>query len=1061
MPLKVPGICRLGGKYMLELKDLTKTYKPKKGVPVQALNGINLSFEEKGLVFVLGRSGSGKSTLLNVVGGLDSLDGGEIIIDGKSSKDFKASDYDAYRNTYIGFIFQDYNLLDELTIGENIMLALELQNQKADKERLNSILKEVDLEGYADRKPNELSGGQKQRVAIARALVKNPRIIMADEPTGALDEETGIQVLNTLKKMSQDKLVIVVSHDREFAEQYADRIIRLSDGKVKSDTTLADNLTQQMENVPEKEKAPKSFVTSRLPYRYALRMGASGAWNKPLRLIITILLCMISFAAFGVVDTANSFNYNKVAINGYLDSNYQASAFTAYSTTENFQDRAIDTQGASIKDIERLKDKTGLDYVGVTFTDSKKGSDLLLLSRENIVGKNRSKYYTQTCYGYYPASAELFERMEFALTGEMPKANNEICITQYILEQMNIGGIVLYKYDEDLPDTLNYKTVTLMPDNTRTAKALVEQQFFIKLSNDYWKIVGVIDTNADKAGEFNSLKPSDKYSENKQELLEADCVEYFRYGYHSIGYISKNKYDDIVKAHIADMESWNSFGIPAEGDMDIAQGGYAKSSNFWGVASDKDLNKVNEVIWLDGKERESLKDSEYVIGLNAALRLLQEDSQIESNTYYNHNKIYFDGLISINKMSLDDLYSSLNYSGINCEARYIACFEEAERLESDKLNLFKNYVKERIDAIPDEAKFFNGKEAYVLGLLCNEIRRSGKVNINEELLGEYNITSFKENHWRMLYACYLLRSTDWREKFSLNESLTNWVSWDMSCGYKNNLTGGRTGEDIERIDAKVIYIKGKLKSLQEQKAINTQISYSFNDFEDMGQSKGNLDIVGIYVPQDDFPEENDMDTFVFNNEMFRNISKLETAPYCFLLAPMPKDRAQIEKLVSVHYEDGDRVLKMHNGVVNELDLLKGPLTTMKGIGLILGLGLAVFSTLMIGNYIGASITDKKRDIGILRALGAKANDVYAIFVNESIIIALINALMSIIVTIFACMGLNVLIKDLTQVSLSVLNFGIRQIAIMIIINIAIAVLASLLPIYRMSKKKPIDCIRDR
>ena len=155
MPLKVPGICRLGGKYMLELKDLTKTYKPKKGVPVQALNGINLSFEEKGLVFVLGRSGSGKSTLLNVVGGLDSLDGGEIIIDGKSSKDIKASDYDAYRNTYIGFIFQDYNLLDELTIGENIMLALELQNQKADKERLNSILKEVDLEGYADRKPNE------------------------------------------------------------------------------------------------------------------------------------------------------------------------------------------------------------------------------------------------------------------------------------------------------------------------------------------------------------------------------------------------------------------------------------------------------------------------------------------------------------------------------------------------------------------------------------------------------------------------------------------------------------------------------------------------------------------------------------------------------------------------------------------------------------------------------------------------------------------------------------------------------------------------------------------
>ncbi len=1041
---------------MLELKDLTKTYKPKKGVPVQALNGINLSFEEKGLVFVLGRSGSGKSTLLNVVGGLDSLDGGEIIIDGKSSKDFKASDYDAYRNTYIGFIFQDYNLLDELTIGENIMLALELQNQKADKERLNSILKEVDLEGYADRKPNELSGGQKQRVAIARALVKNPRIIMADEPTGALDEETGIQVLNTLKKMSQDKLVIVVSHDREFAEQYADRTIRLADGKVKSDTTLADNLTQQMENVPEKEKATKSFATSRLPYRYALKMGASGVRSKPLRLIITILLCMVSFAAFGVVDTANSFNYNKVAINGYLDSNYQASAFTAYSTTANFPDRAIDTQGASIKDIERLKDKTGLDYVGVAFTDSKEGCDLFLLSRENIVGKNSSVYYTQTCYGYYPASVEFFEQMGFTLMGEAPKAENEICITQYILDQINIGGIVLYK--ENSSNLLSkYEDVTLLPDSTRTAKILVDQQLFIKLGDDYWKIVGVVNTNADKAGQYNSLKPLDKYSSEKNELLEAECVNYFRYGYHSIGYIYNDRYENIVKSHIADMESWNSFGTPAKGEIRIARADKAEVAEFWGVSSDKDLNKVKEVIWLDGKERTSLNDKEYVIGLNSALELLKEDYQIESNTYYNHDKIYFDGLISFNKMSLNNLYNN----GRDCEARYIACFEEAERIESDKLNLFKDYVKERIDAIPDEVIFFNGKESYVLGLLCSEIRQSEKASINEDLLGEYDLTNFKENHWRMLYAGYLLRRVDWRERFSLDGTLTNCVLWEMSCGYKNNLTSERIGEVIERIDAKVIYIKGKLKSLQEQKAINTQISYSFNDFEDMGQSKGNLDIVGIYVPQDDFPEEKNMDTFVFNNEMFRDISKLEAAPYCYLLAPMPKDRSQIEKLVDVHYEDGDRVLKMHNGVVNELDLLKGPLTTMKGIGLILGLGLAVFSMLMIGNYIGASISDKKRDIGILRALGAKANDVYAIFVNESIIIALINALMSIIVTIFACMGLNILIRNMTQVGLTVLNFGIRQIAIMIIINIAIAVLASLLPIYRMSKKKPIDCIRDR
>ena len=167
---------------MLETRELVKIYQPKKGMPVIALDGVSLTFPEKGMVFLLGKSGSGKSTLLNVLGGLDNYNGGEIIIKGVSSKDFKQKHFDSYRNTYVGFIFQEYNVLDEFTVGANIALAIELQNRKAEDSEVNRILKEVDLEGFADRKPNELSGGQKQRVAIARALVKNPQIIMADEP---------------------------------------------------------------------------------------------------------------------------------------------------------------------------------------------------------------------------------------------------------------------------------------------------------------------------------------------------------------------------------------------------------------------------------------------------------------------------------------------------------------------------------------------------------------------------------------------------------------------------------------------------------------------------------------------------------------------------------------------------------------------------------------------------------------------------------------------------------------------------------------------------------------
>ena len=178
---------------------------------------------------------------------MDSFDDGEIsIFCGKSSKDFKQSDFDSYRNTFIGFIFQEYNVMNNFTVKENIALALQLQGKKADDTQIQEILEEVDLSGLGNRKPNELSGGQLQRVAIARALIKHPEIIMADEPTGALDSHTGKQVLDTLKKLSKDKLVVlIVSHDKEFAKNYADSIIELADGQVISDIQVKNEQHQQ------------------------------------------------------------------------------------------------------------------------------------------------------------------------------------------------------------------------------------------------------------------------------------------------------------------------------------------------------------------------------------------------------------------------------------------------------------------------------------------------------------------------------------------------------------------------------------------------------------------------------------------------------------------------------------------------------------------------------------------------------------------------------------------------------------------------------------------------
>ena len=212
---------------MIKIESISKIYKFKKKKEVKALDNVSLTFSGNGITFVLGKSGSGKSTLLNILGGLDKPTSGELIIDGKNTSTFKESDYDDYRNNYLGFIFQDYNLLDEFNVIDNIELSLKIKNSELNKEKIDKILEELEIKDLSLRKINELSGGQKQRVAIARALVKEPSLILADEPTGALDEDTSLQLMEVLKRLSKDKLIIVVSHNRELASKFGDRIIEL------------------------------------------------------------------------------------------------------------------------------------------------------------------------------------------------------------------------------------------------------------------------------------------------------------------------------------------------------------------------------------------------------------------------------------------------------------------------------------------------------------------------------------------------------------------------------------------------------------------------------------------------------------------------------------------------------------------------------------------------------------------------------------------------------------------------------------------------------------------
>jgi len=222
---------------MLQLKNIVKDYHTGDEV-VQALKGISVNFRRNEFVSILGQSGCGKTTLLNIVGGLDQYTSGDLIINGKSTKDFKSRDWDSYRNNSVGFVFQSYNLIPHQSVLSNVELALTLSGvSKAERrKRAKEVLEKVGLGNQIHKKPNQMSGGQMQRVAIARALINDPDILLADEPTGALDTETSVQIMELLKEIAKDKLVIMVTHNPELAQQYSTRIVKLLDGNIIDDS---------------------------------------------------------------------------------------------------------------------------------------------------------------------------------------------------------------------------------------------------------------------------------------------------------------------------------------------------------------------------------------------------------------------------------------------------------------------------------------------------------------------------------------------------------------------------------------------------------------------------------------------------------------------------------------------------------------------------------------------------------------------------------------------------------------------------------------------------------
>ena len=498
---------------MLELKNVNKIYKSKKANDTEALKNINISFNNIGMTFILGKSGCGKSTLLNILGGLDITTSGEIVFKGKSFNSFKNNDYDSYRNTSVGFVFQEYNLIEKFNVFDNVSYALKLQNKKIDDNVVIDVLDKVGLKDLAKRKVNELSGGQKQRVAIARALVKNPSIILADEPTGNLDSESSKNIFEILKNLSQERLVIVVSHDEESARTYGDRIISLQDGVVIGDTNP--NISQEDSNY--------SLKKNHLPFGEAFRFAIKNIFGRKGKLILSIILISFALSFFGfavmqsnlrskkeIEKVVNNFDMKYIEINK-LTTKHGTCPLSGYwlncYNTSNY---------ISEEEYNKLSNEKETKLQKRFYFPIDNSHLIRDMNDEEI----NSLGFFYSNYRFGSAFGELKkEEFDFKLIGSIPKDYSEIVIIKPLADFIIEYGVNLYSESGE--------TELFKP---KDYQELVSSKKELQFGNSKVIISGIIDDDLDEFEELKSLSREeirrDNLSIEKKKIINKYIYQY-------------------------------------------------------------------------------------------------------------------------------------------------------------------------------------------------------------------------------------------------------------------------------------------------------------------------------------------------------------------------------------------------------------------------------------------------------------------------------------------------------------------------------------------------------
>ncbi len=1016
---------------MLSVRNLRKVYKSKKAEEVVALDGVSIDFPETGFVFLLGKSGSGKSTLLNAIGGLDKFDDGEIIIKGKSSKDFSQADFDSYRNTFIGFIFQEYNILENFSVAKNLALALELQGKKADNEEVMRLLNQVEMGSYAKRKPNELSGGQKQRVAIARALIKNPEIIMADEPTGALDSNTGKQVMDTLKELSKTKLVIVVSHDREFAELYGDRIIELKDGKILQDVT-------KKEIVAEETNAGIKIIDDDIVY---IKKGQELSAEE-LKNIASI------------ITRKSKENDAFISFNGKANEKLKEGAKI---NDDGNKEKFLNTEKEDVNLKQYDPNSLKLIKSKLKFSDSlKMGASSLKNKVGKLIFTILLSFFAFTCFGIIDAlsqwnrASSVYDAMQ--ITGQ----KNIIMVKEKFIDYGSYSSTnTKMASDEDLE---------------YLAEKFPNHMFLGSVGGDSWgnRREFEISTNVNEQNSFDSFSTNNALkkcalgsfvSVNNDQLsklgfslfkgqlpTQTGEVAISKFMFNNLVTATENKTTPVTEENILNryIKMWSNGG-----ELKFKIVGIIDDKSDFSKYANKTDEELQKIWTLD----QTLGFSPVSLGYICSEDFNTMKENASGDYIYWGHTARTNSSSSMNQeeiFTLEELYEvqKNNYQNGNNEFYYNESKQTFVRKDSENSPYGYLYTKDCYYEFTIYSGNLDGSSVRKYDKKTYEVYNSQECNV-ADFLAEYPELSAGG-----IPTGYVSTNKEYTPELFLIESFV---------GLSGNISD-------------YIASDGKIKDLADNVSINFYDDY-WDCFDDMLAA----------VQEGTFKQNIFEDGYGYNTDPSLSLKVLGTASridnvngtiivsknvkkiiegyfgtYNTIISALTETDADKE-LVKVCETFGDNNTRytIQNDATSLLNTLESFVDDAAKYFMYVAIAFAVFAALMLMNFISTSINHKKREIGVLRALGARGSDIFGIFFNEATIIALINFVLSAVATLVGCAIINAAIIGKLGYSIALLNAGIRQVILILAVSWGSALLASLLPTTKISRKRPIDAINNR